>query len=64
MLGSVITGDFQRNRQIQPLEQRLACWDNMIANNRSMENQRIANEKSQAETAITTHILLRSQILR
>lgn len=50
MLGSVITGDFQRNRQIQPLEQQFGLLGNMIANNRAMENQRIANEKSQAET--------------
>src|SRR5258705_13693840 len=50
MLSSVSTGDFQRNRQIQPLEQQFGLLGNMIANNRAMENQRIANEKSQAET--------------
>lgn len=50
MLGSVITGDFQRNRQIQPLEQQFGLLGNMIAQNRAMENQRIANEKSQVET--------------
>jgi hypothetical protein len=39
MLGSVITGDFQRNRQIQPLEQQYGLLGDMIKNNRAMQMQ-------------------------
>jgi hypothetical protein len=39
MLGSVITGDYQRQKQIQPLEAQYDLLSKQIANNRAMQMQ-------------------------
>ena len=49
-LGSIVTGDYQRQRQIQPLEQQFGLLGDIIKNNRAMQTQDITNEKNRAET--------------
>lgn len=50
MLGSVITGDYQRQRAIQPLMQQEQLLGNQLNMGREMENQRISNQEKQAQT--------------
>jgi|SRR5882757_645133 len=50
MLGSVITGDYQRQRAIQPLMQQEELLSNQLKMGRELENQRISNEEKQAQT--------------
>ncbi len=49
MLGSVITGDFQRQRQIQPLEQQFGLLGNIIAQNRAMQKGNLDLQNVQSE---------------
>jgi hypothetical protein len=50
MLASVITGDFQRQHQIQPLEKQYELLGNMISQNRAMHTADINDQMHQAET--------------
>jgi len=49
MLASVITGDFQRQRQIQPLEQQFGLLGNIIAQNRAMQKSQLDAQNIQSE---------------
>src|SRR6266568_5208324 len=49
MLSSVITGDYQRQKQIQPLEQQFGLLGNIIAQNRAMQKGDLDLQNTRSE---------------